>query len=320
MGDLDQAIYRTLRYFALFQQPLTPVQIWRHLILSPDTPTRWSGHRVYRLHDITRALTTSPFLTSKTSAQWGFYTTAENHDSIKQYLARHREAQMKWKLTGTLTRVLAAAPCVEGIAMSGSLAAGNTSYSSDLDLFVIAAPGRIWTARLILSLLSHLTGRRRRYWHEEAPDKLCLNHYVTSDELAMPRAVRNLYAAILYQNLRPLTGHHVFTKFHQTNATWIKRFLMFPASLPLPMRHIVEPWPLLNVCRRIIDTALREPIFNWLEHSAEKIQRRSIAKHTKAGQPGRIALSSTELAFHPDTKVPAILAAFAREDGQQSLL
>lgn len=320
-SELAQAIYRTIRYFSLFDQPVTALEIWRTLVLPGDTTrARWGGRKMYRLHEIEQELSTSAWLRERMGMRDGYYCLRNQEGTVAQRLARHRLAQMKWKLTRRLARVLVIVPFVRMIALSGSLAAGNTQPASDLDIFVIARAGRIWTARLGLLCVTQLMGRRRRYTDEAAPDKLCLNHYLTDETLTIDPDIHNIYTAVLYQKLWPLFGLKLWQEFQRANAGWMKQFLMYPPAPPLPPVYAVTVPRLLAPVKRNLESLLGEPVMDWVEHLAEWLQRQAIVRHTRPNQTGRVILSDRELAFHPDTKVPGILAAFAQDEGQRQLL
>lgn len=316
---LEHSILRTIRYFDLFAQPLTTVQIWRSLIVADDHDKhfRWAGQRLPRLHEVRDTLQTSAWLASHLETQWGYYALTGKKDLIPARLVRHAIAQQKWKLTQRIVRWLRLVPFVRLLAISGSLATAQPHAQSDLDLLVVTAPGRIWSARLGLLLVTQLLGRRRHHWHRHAPDKICLNHYLTADALTLVPEIRNLYTALLYQRLIPLTGAPLYETFQQANARWIKRFVMYPAIPALPA---VQTLADRNYIHRIQATLEWVVGATQIERWAERLQRRTIAQHTAPDQHGRITLSPTELAFHPDTKVPGLLDRFRQDEGQRTLL
>jgi len=60
---LEQSIYNTVRYFALFEMPITIVQIWQHLLVDRSiSKQRWEGHGRYSLAEIRNALKDSTWL------------------------------------------------------------------------------------------------------------------------------------------------------------------------------------------------------------------------------------------------------------------
>ncbi|MBI1833300.1 MAG: hypothetical protein HYR90_00580, partial [Candidatus Andersenbacteria bacterium] len=218
--SLERVIYQTIRYFDIFNLPVTTTQIWWCLVTEQHTGLRWGGHRQYALADIQRELQESSYLKENTGTTYGYYFLKGKEQLVRERLRRHSLAQDKWKIAKWCARFLAAMPFVRGLAGSGSLALDNTNESSDLDFLVIAHPNRIWTTRLGLLLVSQLLGRRRKYWDRQAPDKLCLNHYVAASRLHLPAALHNLYNAVQYRHLVPVYARSVVKDFQEENIGW----------------------------------------------------------------------------------------------------
>lgn len=318
---LEKAVYDTVRYFDLVDLPVTTTQIWQTLLVSSEQGVvRWGGHRHYALRDIQDAVAFSTWLSERLETRWGYLCLKGKTHLVRLRLNRHALAQQKWKIARRLARFLAAVPFVKGLAGSGSLAADNTKESSDLDFFIITSKGRIWTARLGLLIVSQLLGRRRRYWDIQAPDKLCLNHYVTKASLALPTDIHNAYTAIGYSTLVPVFGQRVVQDFQNENGAWIRQYVMSPDVPDVSYRYVVQLPQVLAALKRMIEHFLLEPVGDGVEKIAERVQRAVIQKHQAFRKHGRVALSERELAFHPDTKVPALLAAFARDPDQKALL
>ncbi len=392
--DLEQAVYDTLRYFAIYSKPLTDVQIWRSLIVDKaGKGTRWHGHQVPALRDIEEVLA-GEYLSRLIWRQWGYYglkselrsessipfsplgekermrgesrkvgLIANPHPSplpererghtpnsgrerghtpdserrrghtsssgrereyrqeyTRAYLRKHAIAQLKWRLLKQIVRRLTWIPFVRMLGGSGSLALFTARKSSDLDLLVIVKEGRIWTARLLLLSVTHLMRRRRKYWDRTAPNKVCLNHYITDRSLTMKPEIRNVYTAVLWHHVVPFYGLGTFKKWVGLNDAWIKRWLMFPEAGYAPARLRVRISLGQRRFRKWIENFLEELPGDWLEKWAEKVQRKFIVKHTMPGRLGRVVVSNEELAFHPDSKVPVILNQYYEEEGQISLL
>lgn len=318
---LEQALYDTVRYWGLFDRPVTAVELWRCLIVeSEPNAARWQGQHVPALMEVETTLRESAWLKTKISRQWGYYFQHDREGIVELYLTRYRQAQLKWKIMRRIARLLQYVPFVRGIFVTGSLAIMNTNDESDLDLLIVTSPSRIWLTRLLLLFVTQLTGRRRTHWDRKAPDKICLNHYVTEVSLSMARSIRTLYTAMLYTHLVPLTGLDLHAQFQRENGGWLKRFVMYPEVPFIPPAQYLRPWRWLKAVQRGFEIIFQEPLFDGLEHLAEKVQRRVVLQHTVPGQAGRIALSAGELAFHPDSKEASILALFHQDEGQRVLL
>lgn len=324
MGEqwLEKAIFDTVRYFDLFQMPLTATQLWRCLIIdgTGKSAVRWGGHAQVSLRQIQRVLHTSAWLASRLDTRWGYYFLLGKEYLVRERLTRHGLAQMKWKILRRVAPSLAAVPFVRSLAGSGSLAIDNTKPNSDLDLFVIVRQDRIWTARLLLLLVSQLLGKRRKYWNVQAPDKVCLNHYVADAALEMPPAVINLYTAVQYTLHVPVSGAGVLQAFQKANAPWMHRYVMAPELPHVHHLYTVRLPGWMRGLKMFLERWLMEPLGDIFETVAAGWQQQIITGHQAVGRLGRVQVSDQELAFHPDTKVPALLARFYQEQGQRQLL
>ncbi len=339
--DLERSIFDTIRYFDIFTLPVTAVQIWRSLIVDRlGAGVRWHGRAVPSLRQVCETLAESAWLSGRVAGAWGYYclrTAVVNHTAeryVQARLARHVTAQSKWRIARRAARWLAALPLVRMIGVTGSLALSNTQAQSDIDLLIVVRRGRIWTARLLLLLAAQLMGRRRTYDDRQAPDKLCLNHYITDDALSMAPALRSIYTAVLYEHVVPLAGLTVYRRWRAANDVWIKRWLMYPQAWPLAPRRYVRSGAVWRGLKRWMEGWLREPAAAPLEQWAQRMQRRAMNYHAvgrglaqqalnqprSSGAWGRIVLSDSELAFHPDSQATAILRRFNEEYGQRQLL
>lgn len=328
--SLERAIFDTVRYFDVFSMPVTAVQIWRSLIVDGKGAggVRWRGQHVLSLEQVKGMLRKSSWLSRELENCWGYYClkqfTGKGKRSVQQYvkrrLNRHVLAQHKWKITRRVVWWLARLPYVRMIGVTGSLALNNTRRESDLDLLIIVKRGRIWTARFFILLVTQLTGRRRKYWDREAPDKICLNHYITDDAMIMSPDIHSLYTAVLYNLTVPLTGRKTYQLWRDENGAWLKRWLMYPVAPLLSSRHAVSVPAYFGRMKGWVEGFLSEPIGELLESGMEKMQRRVIWRHKQSGWDRRVHVSSQELAFHPNSKESQVLHKFKEEYGQGRLL
>jgi len=56
-------------------------------------------------------------------------------------------------------------PQIQMVALCNSRAMGEADENSDIDLFIIAKKGNLWTARLIVTFITVLLNVRRRNTH-----------------------------------------------------------------------------------------------------------------------------------------------------------
>src|SRR5574341_212690 len=90
----------------------------------------------------------------------------------------------------------------------------NVSNPADFDYMLIAAPGRVWTARAFALAFNRLTRLRG--------DTLCPNLILSETALEWP--VHDLYSARELCQMIPITGLDVYARLMQTNQ-WVGSFL-----------------------------------------------------------------------------------------------
>lgn len=123
-------------------------------------------------------------------------------------------------------KILAKFPQVKLIGLSGSVAMMNAEKDHDVDLFIITAKNRLWTARFIAILTAQLINLRRRQGVTKAQDKICLNLFFDQSELKIPKFKQNEYVAHEILQMQPLVSKDkVYERFLEANK-WV--FGIFP--------------------------------------------------------------------------------------------
>jgi glycosyltransferase involved in cell wall biosynthesis len=109
---------------------------------------------------------------------------------------------------------LASLPFVRMLAYSGGTAHQNPGKKPDIDLFVVARPGSLYTVYTLIFLLTKLTRTRR---------VVCPNYLVDEDELAIVYH-RDLFTANQVMSARPLSGPDTYGAFCAANQDWVHGF------------------------------------------------------------------------------------------------
>ncbi len=107
-----------------------------------------------------------------------------------------------------VARFISLLPFVRGVAVCNSLAFHMVHEVSDVDLFIIAAAGRVWSARWwvtgTLALLRMRPG-------EAARDPVCVSFFVDErvDDLSNVMIERDVYFYFWLRTLMPIFGEHI---------------------------------------------------------------------------------------------------------------
>ena len=220
--DQELAVLKSVTYAALFDYPLTLAQLQQSLIgvrADADAIAKWWRD--------------SEFLQETVAFENGLCFPAGRPELVRTRSRREAVSRDLLERDRQVLRLVAAMPFVRMVALSGSLAHLNAEDSADLDLFVIAAPHRVWSVTVAVLLLSKLLGWRKH---------LCLNYVVS--EKAMAIAPQDLFSANQIIHLRPLTGYPVFQRFVKANA-FIRDF--YPNfELNCPKSQVPGPSPLFE--------------------------------------------------------------------------
>lgn len=200
----EKAIKDLLAFYGAFGRPLTFMELHTH------TSRECAPEEILEfLNNGTR--------TGKIITEDGFYWSKEFALSGMGRRAQDLFLDEKWKKLTKLSRWFRHIPFFEFVMASGSLSFGNVNPDSDFDVLTGVRKGRMFTARYFSSaLFSLLHARRLDDLQASSPDKLCFNHFVTSE--TYEKEPHNYYRHELYRNMIPLwCNESACAKFIQKN-------------------------------------------------------------------------------------------------------
>lgn len=136
-------------------------------------------------------------------------------------------------------RLLSLVPFVRFVGLNGSLARGCSGKKSDVDLLVVAQPGRLYTVRFFATVVLALTPWRRR--PDNVAGKICLNCFLSEDHLNIrpERKTNEKKVALSNLALIPLFDlGGIYEKFQSEN-TWMRDYSIEKKreSPVIPLNH-----------------------------------------------------------------------------------
>ncbi len=206
---LEEAMVLTMSYFDALGMAMTTFEIWQNLIR-------------YRASyfEVTQALSTGPLAKILTEDR-GYYSlrrpeTAEDGagsihpglEQIEQRFEKNKLSEFLWRRARNTARWLAMVPFVRSVSVANNVALDNAHPGSDIDLFITVQPGRLWTARFLVTAMTNLLGRRR--YEEYVARRICLSFYCTDNVIDFePLAISggDLYLANWLLSLGTLWRH-----------------------------------------------------------------------------------------------------------------
>lgn len=307
MVSLHNAILATLAYYNTMSFPLTIFEIKKYLIHPKRLGAKKYGEYSYKeIFNGIKNLEKKELV----SSCHGFYTIGPCREIAEGRILKQKIADRKWKLTLRAVKYLNLVPYVLAVFGSGSLALNNTREESDLDVLIVAKNKRIWTTRILVSLMMSLLRIRRTKTHTIAPDKVCLNHYITNTSLKIPH--QSIYCAHSYAHLVPvlLRDEAMIYMFKKEN-NWIKNYLHNWSEGGEQHLRTLRPSLRMNKIAVFLETILDNRFGDITERYFKKIQLKRIQDDPNTNKSGgRATFNDMELEFHPSSPEKKILEEY----------
>lgn len=162
---IDEAIKKVIIFFDMFAYPLTVFEIWQYLEMPVE------------LSNVERELNSAKYLESK----YGFYFLPGRSRLVDTRRSRYNYTDRKFERARRVARFYKFIPWIRLIAVGNMMGGNNLKDKSDIDLFIITEPKRIWITRLFCAGLAALL--KLRPTREDKRDKLCLSFYITEEAM-----------------------------------------------------------------------------------------------------------------------------------------
>lgn len=202
VGKIETGIIRTLLYFDIFQYPLTLDEVLR---FHPFTNEK---------EDVIKGIS---FLRNKLIIfkHDNLYSLHPDGKSVERRKNGNQLAQKRLLTAQRYSKLISLFPFVRGILLSGSLSKNYMDANSDIDYFLITAPGRLWLTRGLLALF-------KRVFLFNSKKYFCTNYLIDSESLEIEE--KNFYTAIEATTLIPVYGKDLCEQFALKNS-WTKYLL-----------------------------------------------------------------------------------------------
>ena len=270
--SLDQSIIETLAFYETRNCGRTPVQLLPYILDFSITSAK-----------LEKAL--------KRLAQSGLIVRAGNDYGLSIKGAKRTKEAVIWAnkkrlIANQIAKVMGKSPFIRMVALTQSVAMETAKESSDVDIFTVAAPNRLWTARFIT--LASLKLARLAKKKGNTTNHGCFGFWI--DETAMSLSsvtIKNdIYLSFWLAHLEPLINknqtyeklvsknHRLLTRF----PNWHRRILAKNLSKPSPVEWLLGGW-----------------FGDWLEMLLFKFQSRKIWKDEIASRSGASVITNRSM-------------------------
>ncbi|MBU2591940.1 MAG: hypothetical protein ABH867_04620 [Patescibacteria group bacterium] len=312
---MEKAILKTLVYADLFDFPLTKKELWQRLVWDiGDSSIRRlrksSGRKGGFKNNSGAGVSRKEFefclnklnKAGKIEGREGFYFFAGRGGIVDLRKKRQSQSEKKLEKAIAVSRFLKIIPSIRLAAVTGSVASENAKNKDDIDLFLIASAGLVWTTRFLVTLAVSLLGVRRFSNRKMVKDKICLNLFLDEGHLGVFKKEQDLFLAYEIYQLKVLWQRgKAYQKFLSAN-TWLKKFLpnafgedIFGFKKDRSYRHFNWLIEAVGLLRKGIDRIFYLFQFWWMRKK----------RTTETAKPYLIA-------FHPANERSKILARFKR--------
>ena len=275
---LDWCVVGTLAWFGVLGRPLRLTEIHRLLLRRSATEPEIKE----TLHE----------LGERVVERDGYYSLT---DTKVHYPSPEAERwfRYKWWRARLAAGILGWIPFVRLVAVANTLADRTATRESDIDVFIVTAPGRLFIVRTLSVIYLQLAGLRRH--GKKINNRVCLTFYVTerhrdlSDVAFKPY---DIYLAYWIAGLTPLLAQSgAMPGLLKANA-WAGRLVPGYAA-PRPAAQ--EP----SVVARLGELLLGNPAGDVLEKICAKFWLQRIDTTPRPEEPDvRIVADDTMLKFH----------------------
>ena len=169
MNQIADALIKTIKYFDLFNYPLSKLELYDYLWLNEKTSFKDFSEQLNIL------------LTNSLETDQGFYYLTGRKEIVtvrkQRYLEFKRKTDDAWPYLKLLSRL----PFIKAIFLCNNLAYQNATASSDIDLVIITSANKLWTSRFWASGILKMLDKRPRPGQQA--NTLCLSFWADENNL-----------------------------------------------------------------------------------------------------------------------------------------
>jgi glycosyltransferase involved in cell wall biosynthesis len=285
----EWALLATVVYADLFESPLP----WQRAL---DGSVGFSFDEA-ELLALVRRPALAPYLNVHAShaGYAGAYLVLAGREALVEVMPeRERITRALLERNRLSLSVLAVLPFVRSLVVSGGVAHRNPGKRPDVDLFVVAAGGRAYTAYTMLFVATKLTGKRHI---------VCPNYLVDERELSVVYH-RDLFTAHQLLSSRPFSGPRTYEALCAANEAWVKRF--FPAFAP----RAALGSPPVSAIQRPLEAAI-SPVAGVLEKALRAAWRLRLRRRAAQAPGSDVVLADGILKLHLSDYRRVVMGRFA---------
>ena len=297
MNDIESSIIKTLAFSGAIGRPLTEAELWSGLYSPPSGIDR--GQFSEALDALVRA--------GNIIREGAFFRLRESGFDWFERVRKTTIADKKLRRARRIATVVSRLPFVRAIFVCNTVAFGTAEEGSDIDFFIVTAPGRIWTARFFVIMVAVLCGWRPSRNHVR--NQACFSFFVDENHLDLGNwriVPDDVYLAYWLAGLIPLYDPANIYMRLQTENTWCRALLPNTATQYLAGQNWnVSHHHHLFGHASLLENILTGKLGDWKEKYLARLQGRFIKKNFStylSQSQNAVVVSEGVLKFHANDR------------------
>lgn len=198
-----------------------------------------------------------------------------------------------WAKVERYLKFLRIVPFLRMVAVCNNLAFEKVDERSDIDLFIVAGKGRLFTVRIFVTVILHILGVRRH--GNKIAGRFCLSFFVDDNALDLREIAieKDIYLAFWIFSMKPVLDDYVSGEFLSANS-WIREY--FDEVVVADRSRVISR---RSFFRSILQWVLGGRLGDFFENKMRKWQlKRAEIKASKALEDASLIVDEHILKFH----------------------
>jgi hypothetical protein len=226
--SIKRAIKETVAFFDLFDCPLTGFELWQYLNFKCE---------YFQALTALEELKDEKLIEGKN----GFWFLPGRMEIFEVRRGRYNFAVDKYKKAMRAARIFRLVPWVKMIAVGNIIGANNAHEDGDIDLFIIAAPARIWLTRFFCASIAQILRWRPQVGAEK--NKICLSFFLSTEDLNLKKYKTrpdDIYFHYWLASLYPIYDAEAYYQKLIKKNSWIYDYLPNWSPVVVSERRVVN--------------------------------------------------------------------------------
>lgn len=267
MNSIKESIIKTLAFFSLYKRPLKREELDKFL---------WKNEADSKT--LEKALSSMPTVRKQENDMYLLGAESEYMDAYKK---NQQRSHKYWEKVAKYKKYMEMVPFIKGVAVCNTLAFSAVKQGSDIDLFIITKKGRLWTSRLLMTILLHILGVRRH--GSKIAERFCLSFFISERKLDLSNIAldhEDIYFAYWMAMLKPIIDRNIFDAFYRSNAHMLRsmlpKFHFKKEEETQKKQHrsiirLIGEWILGGKIGDAVESIIRKPLLKRANAKKEKV-------------------------------------------------